>query len=185
MIRCRSNCFRQLCLPCIVNCITINLIRSHKKLCGTVRDIFCHICSKLQTTAWGHKFKQSCFMRCHIPSPSLAPGRAAALISSLRRRRNTGWEMHGLLTLLGLPQGARIEEHCSFLACIHQSDLQSVSIITALGNLHLLLPSRLCWSSKHYRIPSVQCSPLKTAPCISKKRKKQKYHQVELFRPPL
>lgn len=89
-------------------------------------------------------------MRCHIPSPSWAPGSAAALISSLRRRTNTAWETHGLLTLLGLPQGARIEEHSSFLASIHQLDLQSVSIITALGNPHLLLPTWLCWNTKHY-----------------------------------
>lgn len=93
--------------------------------------------------------------------------------------------MHGLLTLLGLPQGTRIEELCSFLACIHQSDLQSVSIITALGNSLLLLPTQLCWSSKHYWIPSVQCSPLKTVPCISKKLKKQKFNQVEPFQLPL
>lgn len=56
-------------------------------------------------------------------SPSLAPSNAAALFGSPRRRRNTDWKMNGLLTLLGLLQGARDGKHYSFLALIHQSDL--------------------------------------------------------------
>lgn len=80
-------------------------------------------------------------MRCCSLSLSLAPSSAAALISSLTSSRNSGWEIQNFQPCLGLPQGLRTEKHCSVLACIHQSDFQSESVITALGNPHLHLPS--------------------------------------------